>query len=83
MDQYIEELNIGNTFVYKNATYIMTQDFRKNGDRLCVNLLDGSARWIGSTQIVEETQIYRMDSDNNFMPLSNHKNIPPNIQNKE
>jgi len=76
---YIEELANGETFSYKEDKFILTADFKKNGSRLCTNLVDGSQRWFESSDIIDKTPVYYIDNDNNIVNLkkdtTNEKNI--------
>lgn len=65
----VEELEFGDCFHLNNDFFIVTTDFKKNNDKLCVSLLNGSTRWIQSNSIVEELSIYRLDKDNNIIPF--------------
>lgn len=67
--KYIEELSVGECFLYKNTVYILTTDFKNNGDKRCVNLSDGSNKWLSSQEIVNTTQIYTLDNNNNIIPV--------------
>ena len=75
---YIEELVNGETFAYKEDKFILTTDFKKNGSRLCTNLVDGSQRWFKSSEIIDKTPVYYIDNDNNIVNLkkdiTNEKN---------
>ena len=68
MKKYIEELVGGECFLF-DSSYIITTDFKKNGDRLSVSLKDGTLRWFSASTIVEESQLYHLDKDNNIIPL--------------
>lgn len=67
--KFIEELNCGDALLANNEAYIITTDFKKNNDRLCVCLKDGSTRWFAANTVVEPIQIYRLDKDNNIIPF--------------
>jgi hypothetical protein len=79
MDLYLEELVSGESFVYNKDPYIMTQDFKKNGNRLCISLTDGTSRWLSANEMISKISIYIMDNDNNFMPLKTENSKPTNI----
>lgn len=76
---YIEELINGDTFIYKEDKFIATTDFKKNGSRLCINLVDGSQRWLSASEIINKVPVYYIDNDNNIIALKkdseNGKNI--------
>lgn len=67
--KYLEELSVGESFTYNDITFILTTDFRNNGDRRCINLSDGSCKWINNQQIVNSQQIYILDENSNIIAL--------------
>lgn len=72
---YIEELNIGDTFILDNNYYIVTTDFNKKGSKLCVNLKNGSTKWMDPSYIIKKTPVYIIDNDNNIAPLKKEEDI--------
>lgn len=67
--KYIEELNAGDSFQVDNNIYIITSDFKKNGDRNCIDLSSGSPRWISPNTIVDICPVYILDTENNITPV--------------
>lgn len=67
--KYIEELSIGDSFTLDNKIYILTSDFKSNGQKCCVGLNDGFIRWLSSQETVDVTPIYILDKDNNIIPI--------------
>lgn len=67
--KYIEELSVGDTFTLDNNVFILTSDFKNNGDRSCILLSNGNPRWLSSQTTVEVTPIYILDKDNTIIPL--------------
>lgn len=67
--KYIEELNIGDTFTLEDDVFIVTSDFKNNGDRCCVRLSTGNPRWLSSQDVVDITPIYILDKDNTIVPI--------------
>lgn len=67
--KYIEELNNGECFVNNNVYYFVTSDFKKNGQRLCYNLVDGSPKWMEGTTIASVEPLYILDKDNNVIAV--------------
>lgn len=65
----VEELEFGDCFYFGDDFFIVTTDFKKNNDKLCVSLSNGSTRWIKSNAIVDTLPIYRLDKDNNIIPF--------------
>lgn len=67
--KYIEELNIGDTFTYKDQMFLLTSDYKSNGSRLCYSLVNGQPCWLTSQTIIEHNPIYILDKDNNIIPV--------------
>ena len=67
--KYLEELSPGECFEFKNDYFILTQDFKKIGDRLCVRLNTGFGTWMKSDTIVNVTDIFTMDKDSNIIAI--------------
>lgn len=80
--KYIEELAVGDVFVFQSKLFILTSDFKKNGSRLATCLSDGFPSWFKSDEIVHINQIFTLDTDNNIIPIQNvnhssqNQNIP-------
>lgn len=72
-ETFVEELMHGDCFSLDSNYYVMSIDYKKNGDRHCVSLIDGSIRWTKGNQIVEKIQIYTMDKDNTIIPIKETK----------
>jgi len=68
MSKYLEELGTGDSFSIENDIYILTSDFKNNGDRMAINIRTGLIRWLKEAQIVEIIDLY-LTSDGNFTPL--------------
>ena len=79
--KYIEELNAGDTFETESKFFLLTSDFKRNGSRLAFSLQDGSAKWFDSQAIVESLPVYRLDIENNTIPLKITHNVPNQITN--
>lgn len=67
--KYIEELNLGDCFSYNNQYFVLTTDFKKNGDRLVVSLNDGSSKWLKSNDLIENVDIFTLDKENNILAI--------------
>ena len=67
--KYLEELNAGECFVYKEQKFLLTSDFKRDGSRLCYSLVSGYPNWLSSQDIVEPLSIYFLDKDNNIIPI--------------
>jgi len=66
---YIEELEPGQAFIHKKSSYVLTSDFKKNGDRLCVSPVSGQCRWLGGGEMVDSLVLYTIDKDSNLVHL--------------
>jgi hypothetical protein len=71
MEKYLEELSSGDVFAADEIYYLVTTDFKNNGNRLCYDLEKGQPRWFAPNTQINHTYAYIMDNDNNFMPLKN------------
>jgi hypothetical protein len=67
--KYIEELVNGDCFVYNTSIFIITIDFDKNRNKLCIDLAAGTPRWFAPETIVEKSPIFILDNDNNILPV--------------
>jgi hypothetical protein len=68
-DFYIEEIPSGRTFIYSNELFLITQDSKKDGSRLCFSMKNGNARWLKPNLVVKTTSLYFINQDNNFLPV--------------
>ena len=74
--KYIEELSPGECFTFNNQLFILTTDFKKNGQKLAYCLFDGSPRWMNSQDNIESTLIYTLDKNSNIIPvMQNHETM--------
>lgn len=67
--KYIEELSCGDTFSYQDVVYVLTSDFRPNGNKLCYSLTTGFPFWLKPDTIVNHEPIYILDENNNTIPV--------------
>ena len=67
--KYIEELSFGDSFEFDGIIYILSSDFKKNGDRMALSTNNGQSRWLNSSVIVNSCELYTMDKDNNIIAL--------------
>jgi hypothetical protein len=67
--KYLEEISIGDCFVLSGNYFILTTDFKKNGDKLAVCLSDGSSKWIKSNDMIDPIDIFTLDKDNNIIAI--------------
>ncbi len=69
MTNFLEELSCGDCFDSSGQLFIITTDYKKNNDRLCINLKDGSSRWFKSDSIVSKISIFHTDEDSNIVAI--------------
>lgn len=67
--KYLEEINTGDCFIYENKYFVLTSDFKKNGDKLAVSLKDGSCKWVKSDTIINHIDIFTFDDNNNIIAI--------------
>lgn len=67
--KYLEELNSGDCFEYNNDYYVLSCDFKNNGNRMCLSLKNGFSNWFGADSIVNLTDIFTLDKDSNIIAL--------------
>lgn len=68
--KYLEELKPGDCFLYQNQLFLLTSDFKANGNKLSYSLITGFPVWLSSQNIVEQCPIYTLDKDNNTIPVN-------------
>lgn len=71
--KYIEELEIGDCFIVDNITYLLTCDFKSNGEKLCFCLSTGLPKWFEPSIIVNLNPIYYLDENNAIIPVKETK----------
>lgn len=67
--KYIEELENGDCFSHKDRLYLLTSDYKKNGQRLSYDLKSGLPLWFNPQDMIDNTQIYTLDQNNNIIPV--------------
>lgn len=67
--KYVEELSGGDCFEYSNKYYILSNDFKANGDRMCLLLNDGNPKWLAPNLIVNQIELLTTDNDKNIIAL--------------
>ncbi len=82
--KYIEELQPGQAFsvlvsendrkISDQSLYILSCDFKSNGQRMCINLVNGTSRWLESTCVVDQVELYTMDKENCIIAVRETKN---------
>lgn len=77
MSNYIEELDNGDSFILDNDKFVVTCDYKSSGNRLCINLINGSSRWLQANTIVDKVQLFILDKDNNLIAIKETKKDDP------
>lgn len=67
--KYIEEITNGECFVFNNHYYLLTSDFKSNGQRLAYSLYNGSSKWFDSNTIINTEPVYILDKENNVVAI--------------
>jgi hypothetical protein len=67
--KYLEELEPGDSFNWEDKYYIVSSDYKNNGQRDCINLSNGFNKWFKPDEIVEICPIYILDTDNNIISV--------------
>lgn len=76
--KYIEEIDAGQCFYHKEDNFLMSSDFKKNGDRLGLSLKNGVSRWFGPSETVEIVVLYTIDQDSNLKHIRSEDADDPN-----
>jgi hypothetical protein len=74
--KYLEELIPGSFFSHNNEKFLLTSDFRlnKNQKRFnCINIINGSSRWVDDNTTVEVIYLYYQDEDKNLVLLKEYE----------
>lgn len=77
--KYLEELNPGECFRLEESLFLVTCDFKSNGDRLCYSLDEGHPKWIKANSVVTIDPIYTLNSDNTIIAVKNYDKQDINI----
>lgn len=71
--KYLEELETGDSFELNGDYYIVTTDFKKNGQKLCVDLKTGFCKWLKPDDGADQIDLFTFDKDSNIMPIKERK----------
>lgn len=74
--RFLEDLSSGDCFKLDDDFFIVTSDFKLGKhyqSRSCVNLINGSFRWILANTIIDYFPIFYLDKDNNITPIKETK----------
>lgn len=67
--KYVEELNSGDAFTFKDQLFILTSDFKNNGSRKAINLNDGMCKWFDANSTCEFIDLFMLDKNNNIIKV--------------
>lgn len=71
--KYLEELEFGDCFATNGQYFILTTDFKANGKKLCINLVNGLSQWIADNTVIDNIDIFTLDKDNNIIAFKSRK----------
>jgi len=75
--KYIEEINPGDIFLWKQKRYILSADFRpfKNNKtrHMSISMDNGICKWFQSTEQVEILELYYRDKDGNILLVKEYE----------
>lgn len=71
--KYLEELSGGDCFEYNKHQFIVSQDFKPNGYRLCLGLKNGFPKWLDPSLMVNQIDLFTIDKDNNIVAIKERK----------
>lgn len=75
---YIESLENGQCIAVSSGYYIVTSDYKTNGNRMCVSLKDGSIRWFDASLLVDAIDIFTFDKDTNIVAIKQREKLNEN-----
>lgn len=67
--KYIEEFSSGDSAEINGDYYIVSADFKANGQRMCVSLKTGFCRYFKADTIANPIQLYILDKESNVIPI--------------
>lgn len=65
----IEDLKPGDTFESDGHFYVLSTDFKRNGNKNCVSLKNGLSKWFNQEEFVTHNPVYYLDQDNNIVAI--------------
>lgn len=67
--KYIEELKPSDCFIINNEIFLISADYKKSGDRICISTKTGFMRNFSSNYMVDQIYLYTLDKENNIIPI--------------
>ena len=75
--RYIEEINSGDIFIWKNKRYVLSSDYKpfKNGKtrHMSVSIDNGTCKWFASDELVEVAELFYRDKEGNILLVKEFK----------
>jgi hypothetical protein len=71
--KYIEELQPGDCFEFSGGYYVVSRDFKNNGQKMCLSMVDGFSKWMSSETITNPIDIFTTDKDSNIIAIKERK----------
>jgi len=68
--KYLEELKASDCFSNNDEIFIVSSDFKRSGDKICISTKTGFVRSFPTDLIVEQAHLYILDKDNNIIPIN-------------
>lgn len=67
--KYIEEFEAGDGAEINGEYYVVSSDFKSNGQRMCISLTTGFCRYFKADTIANSNPLYILDKDSNLIPI--------------
>lgn len=80
--KYLEELSGGDCFEYSGYHYILSKDFKNNGQKMCIDMSTGFQKWLNPDCVVSATELFVLDKENNIIALKVREKQNDDTKNK-
>jgi hypothetical protein len=80
--KYLEELSGGDCFEHNGYHYVLSRDFKANGDKMCISMTNGFQKWLSSNSIVSHVELFTTDKDNNIIAFKTREKQNDYSENK-
>ena len=67
--KYLEELNPGDGIQLNDEYFVVTGDYKADGQRMCVSLTTGFCRYLKGDTIIISSPLYTLDKEMNIIPI--------------
>jgi hypothetical protein len=78
--KYLEELSGGDCFEQNGNIYILSKDFKANGQKMCISMSTGFQKWFDANAIVIPIELFTVDKENNIIALKLREKINDNTK---